>query len=169
MNYYERIQESINYIEENLLDALSLDESAKKAYMSLAVYYRIFFSIVGYTPKEYIRRRRINEAAERLSHKDSKVIEVALSCGYQSVDAFSRAFRAVTGLLPLKFRKENQKFVFERMNKSDRIHERCGIHRRLRIPNFFDRNIDVLTFFGIGNIFQVFIQLSYLRNAVIII
>lgn len=123
MNYYERIQESMNYIEENLLDTLSLEECAKKAYMSLAVFYRIFFAVVGYTPKEYIRHRRISLASEQLGHQNSKVIDVALSSGYESVDAFSRAFRTVTGFLPDTFKKENHSFCFERMDIMDQYFE----------------------------------------------
>lgn len=54
MNYYERIQQSIDYIELHLADELSVDEAAKQAYMSVSNYYRMFYSITGYTVKEYI-------------------------------------------------------------------------------------------------------------------
>ena len=51
MNCYERIQQSIDYIELHLADELSVDEAAKQAYMSMSNYYRMFYSITGYTVK----------------------------------------------------------------------------------------------------------------------
>ena len=63
MNCYERIQQSIDYIELHLADELSVDEAAKQAYMSVSNYYRMFYSITGSTVKEYIRLRRLSCAA----------------------------------------------------------------------------------------------------------
>jgi len=55
MNYYERIQKSIDYIESNLEDRIDLNRAAQEAYMSQSSFYRLFFALVGYSVKEYIR------------------------------------------------------------------------------------------------------------------
>lgn len=59
MNYYERIQKSIDFIEENICEDISIEQCAMKSFMSVSGYYRMFFSIVGMNVKEYIRRRRL--------------------------------------------------------------------------------------------------------------
>ena len=62
MNYYERIQNSIDFIEDNLAEEITVEQCAKQAYMSVSGYYRMFLSVVGYTVKEYIRMRRLTVA-----------------------------------------------------------------------------------------------------------
>ena len=66
MNYYERIQNSIDFIEDNLAEEITVEQCAKQAYMSVSGYYRMFLSVVGYNVKEYIRMRRLTAAYEEL-------------------------------------------------------------------------------------------------------
>lgn len=74
MNYYECIQASIDYIENNLYEDIDLEKAADSAYMSLSNYYRLFFAIVGCSVKEYVRLRRIHLAAQDLyNHGFSRV------------------------------------------------------------------------------------------------
>ncbi len=116
MNYYERIQKSIEYIECNLENPIPLKNVAAEAFMSQSNFYKIFFAIVGYTVKEYIRFRRISLASAWLREDNMKIIDIALKCGYQSADAFARSFREITGFLPSAFRKQNKTFAFERID-----------------------------------------------------
>ncbi len=53
---------------------------------------------------EYIRRRRLTQAALELRNTDQKVIDIAVKYGYRSADAFTRAFAAVHGMTPSKAR-----------------------------------------------------------------
>jgi len=66
MNYYERIQKSIDYIERNLEEKVNITLVAKEAYMSLSNFYRMFLALSGFTAKEYIRLRRIHFATRKL-------------------------------------------------------------------------------------------------------
>jgi len=61
LNYYERIQKSIDYIESNIDNLIDLNDVAKKAFMLPSNFYRMFFAFVGYSVKEYIRLRRKNK------------------------------------------------------------------------------------------------------------
>ena len=54
---------------------------------------------------EYIRRRRLTEAAYALQRTDVKVIDLALCYGYTSPEAFSRAFKSLHGVLSAAARK----------------------------------------------------------------
>lgn len=120
MNYYERIQKSIDYIERNLENKIYLNMAAKEAYMSQSNYYRLFFAIVGYSIKEYIRLRRISLAALDMRNSDVCIIDIAVKYDFNSGDAFSRAFKRITGFLPSEFRGRNQIYSFERMNVMDK-------------------------------------------------
>lgn len=120
LNYYERIQKSIDYIERNLENKIDLNLVAKEAYMSKSNYYRLFFAIVGYSIKEYIRLRRINLAALDMKNSNVCIIDIAVKYDFNSGDAFSRAFKRITGFLPSEFREQNQIYTFERMNVMDK-------------------------------------------------
>lgn len=126
MNYYELIQKSIDYIEAHLEEQISIENCAIEASMSIAHFYRMFFAITGFQIKEYIRLRRINEAAKEL-HKlnmeesmDTKnpfrIIDFAVKYDYDSADAFSRAFKKATGFLPSKYADQNNQYLFERID-----------------------------------------------------
>lgn len=120
MNYYERIQKCIDYMEENLENDIKVDEVARKAYMSVSSFHRIFFAITGYQVKEYLINRRISSASRDLKEGQAKVIDIAMKYSYHSVDAFSRIFKKVTGYTPSTCARETYQYKFERMNVMDK-------------------------------------------------
>lgn len=125
MNYYERIQNSIDYMEERLCEDLSPEECANQAFMSVSGYYRIFFSIVGMTVKEYIRGRRLTCAYHDLTNHSS-VLDVAVKYCFNSADGFSRAFQKHFGLSPSKVKGVDphpKSLMLERINIMDVIFE----------------------------------------------
>ena len=65
---------------------------------------RIFKSIAGYTVTDYIRRRRLTEAAKVLLNTDMKIIDIAMMHGYNSQEAFSRAFKEMFNVTPNYYR-----------------------------------------------------------------
>lgn len=101
MNYYERIQQSIDFIEDNLAEEITVEQCAKQAYMSVSGFYRMFLSVVGYNIKEYIRMRRLTAAYEELLSGQS-VTDMAVKYGYNSADSFTRAFKSQFGTVPSK-------------------------------------------------------------------
>jgi AraC family transcriptional regulator len=100
MEWSERMNAAIGYIEENLAGEIDFNEAAKRACCSLFHFQRMFFAIIGVTPAEYTRRRRLTVAARELTSTNNKVIDIALKYGYDSPDAFTRAFRNVHGITP---------------------------------------------------------------------
>ena len=125
MNYYERMQKSIDFIEENLAEDITVEQCAKASFMSVSGYYRMFLSVVGYNVKEYIRMRRLSLACAELEQGQS-VMTVATKYGYNSVDSFTRAFKNQFGVLPSKIkagssRSEMNKFA--RMNIMEKYFE----------------------------------------------
>lgn len=86
MNYYQRIQKSIDYIEDSLDIDIKVEDTAKAAFMSVSVFHRLFFAISGYLPKKYIRLRRISLAADDLKAGKDKIIDIAVKYAYDSAD-----------------------------------------------------------------------------------
>ena len=74
-----KIQKIIDYIEENLTGALSYDAIAAMMAVSEADLQRSFKVIAGLTISEYIRYRRLTQAALDLKNSGSKVLDVALT------------------------------------------------------------------------------------------
>lgn len=123
MNYYERIQKAIDYIEASLEEEMKIEDIAKEAFMSVSNFYRMFFTITGFQVKEYIRCRRICCAAHDLKENKEKILEVAIKYAYNSVDAFSRSFKGITGFLPSKYADSMKNYIFERIDVMDKYFE----------------------------------------------
>ena len=106
MDWLERLNRAVTYIENNLEGDIEIGEAAKIACCSSFHFQRMFSYIAGVPLSEYIRRRRMTCAALRLQRGDEKVIDLALAYGYDSPTAFSRAFATIHGLPPSAARQK---------------------------------------------------------------
>jgi len=100
MEWLKRLGAAIDYIEDNLDKGISYDEAARIACCSPYYFQRIFSYVSGVPLSEYIRRRKMTQAAFELQRTDSRVIDVALKYGYSSPTSFNRAFQNVHGITP---------------------------------------------------------------------
>lgn len=105
LGWVEGIQRSIDFIEENLTGPLEIEDAAEAAALSPFYYQRIFGALCGMSVGEYIRARRMTLAAQALSRTDLKVIDAALTYGYDSPDSFAKAFQRFHGIPPSKARE----------------------------------------------------------------
>lgn len=99
------VQQTIDRIEDSLGQPIVLEDLARAAGMSFWHFLRVFRTTVGETLKDYIRRRRLTLAAWALLEKDSSVLDIALEAGFDSHEAFTRAFRAQFACSPREFRQ----------------------------------------------------------------
>ncbi|MCM3693632.1 AraC family transcriptional regulator [Neobacillus niacini] len=104
MGWVESLQNAIDYMEKHLLDAITIEDIARQANVSEFHFQRIFSVLTDITVGEYLRRRRLTLAAQELSTKDSRVIDVALKYGYDTPESFSKAFRRQHGITPSQAR-----------------------------------------------------------------
>lgn len=104
MDWLDSMNEALNYIETHLMKKIDYAEIAKSACCSAFHFQRMFPFITGITLSDYIRRRRLTLAAFDLQTSDIKVIDVGLKYGYESPEAFSRAFKALHGVMPISAR-----------------------------------------------------------------
>ncbi|MGQ8875092.1 AraC family transcriptional regulator [Paenibacillus sp. TSA_86.1] len=106
MDHYSRIQLAIEHLEQHLQEPFNIREASAAASFSAFHFQRLFLAITGFTVLEYVRRRRLTEAAATLRNTAQGVLEIALSYGYQSQEAFTRAFDAHFGITPARYRKQ---------------------------------------------------------------
>lgn len=105
MEWIDKLNQSISYIEEHLTDEIDYGRLGQIACCSSYHYQRMFTYMAGITLSEYIRRRKMSLAAVELQNKE-KVIDVANRYGYSSPTAFNRAFQSIHGIAPSQVKNE---------------------------------------------------------------
>ncbi len=106
MEWVERLNEAIAYLEEHLTDEVDYGRLGQIACCSSWHFQRMFAYMAGVPLAEYIRRRKMSLAAVDLREKDAKIIDVAGKYGYSSPTAFNRAFQSVHGITPSAVKQE---------------------------------------------------------------
>jgi AraC family transcriptional regulator len=132
MEWSDRMNAAIRYIEDNLAGEIDYNEAARLASYSLIHFQRMFFAVFEVTPSEYARLRRLTLAARVLMTSHDKVIDIALKYGYDSPEAFSRAFRNVHGISPQAARTSEAKLA---------AFPRISFHIELQGGNMMDYQI----------------------------
>jgi AraC-like DNA-binding protein len=148
MEWLNKMNDAINYIETHMEGKINIEEAARIACCSLSKFQRIFTFVTDITVMEYIRCRRMCLSACELISSDIKIIDLAMKYGYDSPEAFTRAFQTFHGLPPTSVRKlgiytDYQRLSFQiiinggnfNMGKKPLI--RIEEHSRERVISFF--------------------------------
>jgi AraC family transcriptional regulator len=104
-SYRERILRAQLYLQSRLDEPIDLEDLASVACFSPYHFHRIFRGLTGEPLMEHVRRLRLERAAQRLKSTDRPVTDIAFEAGYESHEAFTRAFRAMFGDSPSGFRE----------------------------------------------------------------
>ncbi len=104
-DHKQRLNRVLVYIQENGDKPLSLERLAAVAHFSPFHFHRIFTAHVGETLNEHLRRIRLDKSALRLFHSDEPITDIALSAGYETPAAFTKAFGQRFGRNPTEFKK----------------------------------------------------------------
>lgn len=104
MEWIDRMNSAITYMEENLTGQISYEQLGRIACCSAYHFQRMFAYMAGVPLSEYIRRRKMSLAAADLQSGE-RIIDVAGKYGYNSPTAFNRAFQSVHGVAPSAVKK----------------------------------------------------------------
>lgn len=105
MEWVERLNAAIKYIEEHLTDEIEYEELAKLLCCSTYHFQRMFSFMNNVPLSEYIRRRKLSLAVSDIQNNE-KIVNVAQKYGYSSPTAFCRAFQNLHGIAPSEARKK---------------------------------------------------------------
>lgn len=106
MNTLSQFNDAMRYIEENLTEEINIDYLSQIAGCSKYHFSRMFSFLAGMPLSEYIRKRKLTVAGMTLSSSQEKIITISLQFGYESPEAFSKAFLSMHGITPSQARRD---------------------------------------------------------------
>ena len=101
----EAVSAARRYLDEHLDEKITLDEVAAHVGISPFHFCKVFKDNTGMTLTEYVNRRRVEQAKQRLLHPDARVTEIAFDIGFQSLSQFNRSFARYVGMSPTQYRQ----------------------------------------------------------------
>jgi len=127
--YEDAVSRTVSRVASQLDDALDLARLARGAALSPFHFHRVFRGMVGETPLELHRRLRMERAAWRILQGDAGITAVAFDAGYETHEAFTRAFRHFYGVPPSSFRPHASREGKDgALPRSFELAARCGVH-----------------------------------------
>jgi AraC-like DNA-binding protein len=102
----EKLKSIIVFIGDNYTSDISREGLAAAVGMNPNYFSGQFKEYTGKKINDFINELRVNDAIERLKDPETKIIDVALATGFDSLSTFNRAFRHITGMTPTDYRKK---------------------------------------------------------------
>lgn len=136
MNYRKSLEQAVIYIENHLGYNIKVEDVAKAAGYSYYHLNRQFTAILGESIGSYIKKRRLADASKKLLYSELKIIDIAIEYGFDSPEAFSRAFKSIYKVSPQSYR-QNRLDIFiggkERLDTGllDHLVRNVTVHPRI--------------------------------------
>jgi len=111
MQKFYCVEDAIAYIESHLTTDCAGQTIAKSVYYSRYLFHRVFAEVARETVNNYLRKRRLTEAAKRLIETRERIIDLAVTYQFESQAAFTRSFKQMFGLTPARYR-QNAKHLY---------------------------------------------------------
>lgn len=105
MTLYEQIERAVERAERRDLPWPDQAEAAREAGMGERSFRTWFWTVTGHTWRDYLTRRRLAEAARKLALSDALILSIAFDAGYETHEAFTRAFKREFTVSPREYRK----------------------------------------------------------------
>lgn len=115
-----RAVEAALWIDDNAHDPIDLEDAAEQSGLSPFHFLRLFSSVLGVTPHQYLVRSRLRRAAGLLADDDRAITGIAFDVGFGDLSNFVRTFHRAAGMSPRAFRKAargDRKIVQERLGR----------------------------------------------------
>ena len=95
----------VEFINENIHSPLSVEYIAQQNFVSVSLIYKLFYKNFNTSVKDYINKRRCELALSLLMFSDKSLNDVAFEVGFSSLSYFSKVFKKLYGVSPLKYRQ----------------------------------------------------------------
>jgi AraC family transcriptional regulator len=100
-----RLRRVIEFVHARIEDEVTLKELAESAGLSAPHFSQMFRKSTGESPHQFVLRQRVERAKEMLRAAESRVLDVAVACGFKTQQHFARVFRQVCGASPTEYRQ----------------------------------------------------------------
>ncbi len=107
-NLSPEIRESLIWLDEHLGEPLSITDVAAASGLSASHFRLRFHRETGFTPSDYLTRRRVTRAKQMLRDNRLSITAIAFQLGFQSSPYFAAVFRKMTGITPSEYRERSQ-------------------------------------------------------------
>ena len=105
---YQEMSVVMEHMEQHFREPMTVAQLAALAHLSVSQLERRFKTLFQITPMQYLIRLRLNKACQMLATSTTKIIEVALQCGFYDHSHFIRQFTAILGLSPTAYRQQRR-------------------------------------------------------------
>ena len=95
----------VNFISNNIQAPLSVEYIAQQNFVSVSLVYKLFYNHFNTTVKDYINKKRCELSLSLLMFSDKSLSDIAFEVGFSSLSYFSKVFKKLYGVSPLKYRK----------------------------------------------------------------
>lgn len=155
-----RFEKVFAYIEQHLDEPMNVETLSRVANFSKFHFHRQFSLYAGIGVAAYVRQQRLKRASHQLVFRHDKIIDIALDAGFESPEAFSRAFRQLFGQSPSQFRTSPH---WQQWNERIQLpHRERNKNMDVNIVNFAETRVAVLTHKGapelVNNSTRAFIE-----------
>ena len=100
-----RIADAVSYMERNYADKIQLQQLAKMTHLSVSHFSKIFRQVYHLSPIDYLQQIRLEKACHLLSTSTFSIAEIAIACGFEDSNYFSRIFKKRFGVSPTKWKQ----------------------------------------------------------------
>jgi len=109
-NSADRIRQMLSFIAQNYTDQITVEHIGKSAGLHPNYAMNLFRKTVGTTLVHYVTRLRVSRAQQLLATSNDKVVDVALSSGFNSLSRFNDVFKKTCGTSPREYRERCRRF-----------------------------------------------------------
>jgi transcriptional regulator GlxA family with amidase domain len=107
----QKISAVLNHMTSHIQEKISRKELAEIMYLSETRFHYVFTEIMGSPPMEYLMKMRMKKAQQLLILSEKSITEIAAETGISDVFHFSKQFKIINGLSPLKYRQSHSQFT----------------------------------------------------------
>lgn len=111
------IHKALEYIRNNYSNGITVSDIANHVILNRSYLFTLFQRVLEISPREYLMQFRLTRAEEQLTLTDTSVANIAKGCGYQDPQVFSKAFKQMYGVTPLKYRKQHREATKKNLQK----------------------------------------------------
>ena len=102
------VHQALEYIRNNYANGITVGDVAHYIALNRSYLFTLFQRVLDISPRDYLASFRLTRAKEQLTLTDASISNIAMSCGYQDPQVFSKAFKQQFGITPAKYRQQDR-------------------------------------------------------------